>query len=199
MKAFIFGFLIAVLLCVFLFVWLHRVGTAPRHNATGPDGLYRNALEKSRELAANPPVDGEQEKAWIAGVETAFSPFTPESAQKNFPLAYAEELYFRDAFHLFTDLEKMTAYMVKSAEMSPGVTFDFSPVVRHGIDFYLPWVMVLPAKDGGEPQRSLGISHLRFNEEGKVIFHQDYWDSADVLVPRVPVANGLVELVRRRF
>ena len=48
-------------------------------------------------------------------------------------------------------------------------------------------------------QQSMGVSHLRFDAEGKVIFHHDYWDSADVLVPRVPIANGLIELVRRRF
>jgi hypothetical protein len=155
-------------------------------------------LKKTAELAVE-PSDAEQEKAWIEKVQYPFTPFTPEQTKTYFPLAYADELYFRDAFHTYTDFQIMLDYMVKSAEMSPGVTFEFSPVVRNGIDFHLPWIMVLPSKDGGEPQKSLGMSHLRFNAEGKVIFHQDYWDSADVLVPKVPVANGIIELVKRRF
>lgn len=199
MKAFFLGMLTLLILFVLLFAYLHRLGRSPRHNASGPDARYLEWLAKSAERAADPPVGGEEEKNWVEKVKKAFSPFTPEIAAENFPRAYAEALYFRDAFHVYTDRDALMAYMVKSAEMSPGVIFEFSPVVRHGIDFYLPWVMVLPSKTGGDPQRSLGISHLRFNEGGQVIFHQDYWDSADVLVPRVPVANGLIELVRRQF
>ncbi|MDF3129199.1 hypothetical protein P0Y35_08335 [Kiritimatiellaeota bacterium B1221] len=199
MKPFFFGCIFATLCFILLFIWLHQVGKSPRHHATGVTEAYKEALSTSASLAENPEVGGAQEREWIANVEKAFHPFTPEGAAKYFPLAYAETLYFRDAFHHYTDLETMVAYMVKSAEMSPGVTFEFSPVVRSGIDFYLPWVMVLPSKNGGEAQRSVGVSHLRFNAQGKVIFHQDYWDSADVLVPKVPVANGLIELVRRRF
>ena len=198
MRAFIFGMFFMFILLLVLFIYLHQIGADPRHNATGPNALYVEWLEKTAALAAVP--DGQaQETAWIEKVQNAFSPFTPEGTQKNFPTAYAEEMYFRDAFHTYTDRETMVEYMVKSAEMSPGVTFEFSPVVRDGIDFYLPWIMIFPAKEGQDPMRSLGISHLRFNQDGQVIFHQDYWDSADVLVPKVPVANGIIELVKRRF
>ncbi|WFB36418.1 hypothetical protein P3T73_01395 [Kiritimatiellota bacterium B12222] len=199
MKYFILGMLTTLFLFGVLFVYLSKWGAKPRHDATSPQPLYEDWLVQSEQMAADPERGSVDEKAWIQKVERAFSPFTPESAQQYFPLAYAEKFYFRDAFHVFTERDEMVAYMVSSAEMSPGVTFDFSPVARRGIDFYLPWVMVLPSKSGGEPQRSVGLSHLRFNAEGQVIFHQDYWDSADVLVPKVPVANGLIELVRRRF
>ncbi len=199
MKLFFFGFILSTLLFVGLFVWLTRVGKTPRHNATAPTEAYLQALAQSAGKAVNPAPGSDEEAAWISKVEKAFSPFTAEGAAAHFPIAYAEELYFRDAFHTYTDRKTLVDYMVKSAGMSPGVTFEFSPVVRNGIEFYLPWVMVLPAKDGGGAQRSLGVSHLRFNEQGQVIFHQDYWDSADVLVPKVPVANGLIELVKRRF
>lgn len=198
MKAFIFGLLSMLFLFAVLFIYLQQVGSNPRHNAAGPNALYKEWLDKTAEIAAEPRGNAE-EKAWVEKVQNAFHPFTPETTQKNFPLAYAEEIYFRDAFHTYTDRKAMVDYMVKSAEMSPGVTFEFSPVVRSGIDFYLPWIMVLPAEEGEDPLRSLGMSHLRFNKEGKVIFHQDYWDSAHVLVPKVPVANGIIELVKRRF
>jgi hypothetical protein len=142
-------------------------------------------------MAVSPSPEDLQ--AWTQKVQDAFTPFEPERAAENFPRAYAETFYFRDAFHQYTDLEKMTDYMVRTAESSPGVTFTFQPPIQSGIDVILPWTMVL--KD----QKSMGVSYLRFNSAGKVIFHQDYWDSADVLVPKVPVANGIIELVRRQF
>jgi len=188
-----------LILLIGLFAWLHHFGTTPRHEATGTNALYLEHLARSAESAVNPPPGSEEEKMLVLKVMNAFHPFSYGNVTLKFPEAYAETFYFRDAFHVFTDRETMVAYMQRTARQSPGVTFEFEPPGRNGIDFYLPWVMVLPASDGGEPQRSVGVSRLRFNKEGLVIFHQDYWDSADVLVPRVPVANGIIEFVRRRF
>jgi hypothetical protein len=182
-----------------LFAGLHHFGTSPRHDAAGTNPLYLEHLARSAESAVNPPPGSDAERALVQKVTSAFHPFTYGNVTLKFPEAYAGTFYFRDAFHVFTDRDTMVAYMQRTARQSPGVTFEFEAPGRNGIDFYLPWVMVLPAREGGEPQRSVGVSRLRFNEDGQVIFHQDYWDSADVLVPRVPVANGIIELVRRRF
>lgn len=195
MKA-VFALLILLTGC---FVWLHYFGKSPRHDATGTDELYLEHLARSAELAVNPAPGSEEEQALVQKVKNAFNPFSYGNVTLKFPEAYAETFYFRDAFHVFTDRETMVAYMQRTAQQSPGVTFEFEEPGRNGIDFYLPWVMVLPGSEGEAPQRSVGLSRLRFNEDGRVIFHQDYWDSADVLVRRVPVANGLIELVRRRF
>jgi len=188
---------IALLFLVFFL--LHRVGVSPRHDATRPNAEYAAHLARSAELAVDPPAGSDEEENMVARVRRAFTPFDPGNIRAHFPVAYAQEFYFRDAFHSFTERDAMVEYMMKTALQSPGVTFEFEPPARRGIDFYLPWVMVIPDPKGGEAQRSIGVSRLRFNAQGKVIFHQDYWDSADVLVPRVPVANGLIELVRRRF
>lgn len=199
MKMFLFGFLVAVLAFVALFAWLNHLGSSPRHDGSGPTADYLDALSWTAEVAIDPPVGSEQEQACIDGVVACFAVWKPEVVAEAFPKYYAERLYFRDAFHAFTDLETMLEYMIRSATQNPTCTFTFEPVIRKGIDFYLPWTMVLPDQDGGEPQLSMGFSHLRFNGDKQVIFHQDFWDSADVLVPRVPVANGLIEAVRRTF
>jgi len=197
MKAFFLGMFVCFFLFMMLFMYLNKVGKDPRHDATGENELYTEWEEKTRARAVVPSE--EQLEAWTTKVREAFTPFEAERAAENFPKAYDEDFYFRDAFHLYTDLQEMTDYMVKTAEASPGVTFTFRPAIQNGIDIILPWTMILPSKDGGDAQKSLGVSHLRFSPEGKVIFHQDYWDSADVLVKRVPIANGIIELVRRQF
>lgn len=190
---------LATFLFLLLFLWLNMLGQNPRHDATGDNALYLEWLEKTAQQAANPEPGGVEEREWVQRVKDAFHPFDVENVTRNFPAAYAENFYFRDAFHVFTEREAMVDYMRATALQSPGVTFEFGTPAREGVDVYLPWIMVLPDRGGGDPQRSLGVSRLRFNEQGQVIFHQDYWDSADVLVKRVPVANGLIEAVRRRF
>lgn len=199
MKLFLAGAISTLFLMLVLFMFLHRLGKSPRHNATGPNALYREWLDRSASKAAVFSPGSPELEAAVGRVRDAFTPFTVEQVSAGFPAAYADTFYFRDAFHTYTDLDTMLDYMVKSAEMSPGVTFEFSAPRVDDMDVLLPWTMVLPDKAGGDPQKSIGLTRLRFNEEGKVIFHQDYWDSADVLVPKVPVANGLIEAVRRRF
>lgn len=188
-----------IFILIGLFVCLHHVGKLPRHDASGTNALYLQHLASSAEIAVNPPPGSDQARALVKKVMGAFHPFSYGNVTLKFPEAYAETFYFRDAFHVFTDRATLVEYMQRTAQQSPGVTFEFEEPGRNGIDFYLPWVMVLPTSGAGEAQRTIGMSRLRFNEQGLVVFHQDYWDSADVLVPKVPVANGLIELVRRRF
>lgn len=189
MKGFLIGFAIATTFWIALFVWLHAKGRSPAFEATKPGEPYQAAKDRPGTI----PPDGKAEE-WIAGVRNAFTPFEADRAAEYFPKVYAEDFYFRDAFHAYTNRDELVAYMVRSAEMSPGVTFRFEEATWDGPEAWLPWVMVL-----ANGQESIGVSRFRFNEEGQVIFHQDYWDSADVLVRRVPVANGIIELVKKRF
>ena len=39
----------------------------------------------------------------------------------------------------------------------------------------------------GELTRSIGMSHLRVGADGRILLHQDYWDSASGLFEHVPV------------
>ena len=80
-------------------------------------------------------------------------------------------------------------------------TFDFESPVIDGEDVYLRWTMNVNLKRDKPDRvdRAIGMSHLRFNDEGKVIFQQDYWDPTDVLYRRIPVANWLIGKVKERL
>ncbi|MCM8594184.1 nuclear transport factor 2 family protein [Accumulibacter sp.] len=42
-----------------------------------------------------------------------------------------------------------------------------------------------------------GASHLRFDAEGRVTWHRDYWDAAEELYARLPVIGWLMRALRR--
>lgn len=165
MKAFFLGVFVCFFLFMMLFMYLHRVGGSPRHDASGPNDTYQEWEAKTREVAVVPSA--EQLPVWIGRVQDAFTPFEKQRAAEYFPKAYADSFYFRDAFHLYTEIEPMTQYMVDTATEPPTepVTFTFWPLVMDGINVMLPWTMIL--NDG---QQSMGVSHLRFDADGKVIF-----------------------------
>jgi hypothetical protein len=42
-----------------------------------------------------------------------------------------------------------------------------------------------------------GVSHLKFDADGKVNFHRDYWDTAEELYMKVPLIGSLMRSLRR--
>lgn len=42
-----------------------------------------------------------------------------------------------------------------------------------------------------------GISHLRFDDDGKVNNHRDYWDTGEELYAKLPLIGGAVRLLQR--
>jgi hypothetical protein len=91
--------------------------------------------------------------------------------------------------------------MLRSTEPLRRCWFDFEPPIRHGSDYYLRWTMNVNLKSEPEDQvaQALGMSHLRFDAKGKVIFQQDYWDPTDVLYSRIPLAGWLIRKVKQRL
>ncbi len=51
----------------------------------------------------------------------------------------------------------------------------------------------------GRIARSVGISHLRFDTEGKIILHKDFWDAAGGLYEYLPVLGGVMRWIKSRL
>ncbi|MGE5469873.1 MAG: nuclear transport factor 2 family protein [Bacteroidota bacterium] len=49
----------------------------------------------------------------------------------------------------------------------------------------------------GRAQVMRGVSHLRFDADGKVNYHRDYWDAAEELYMKLPVLGTLMRGLRR--
>ena len=44
--------------------------------------------------------------------------------------------------------------------------------------------------------QSIGISHLRFNADNKIIVHQDYWDSMQGFYQHLPIIGGVLRWIK---
>lgn len=44
-----------------------------------------------------------------------------------------------------------------------------------------------------------GIAHLRFDSEGRVAFHRDYWDAAEELYSKLPFMRAMMRVLQRRL
>ena len=137
----------------------------------------------------------------LKAVTDLFSDYTEANLVANIEQVYAKEVYFRDAFKQLNSAAEIREYMVAGLEPLEGCEFVFNNIARVGGDFYLDWTMRLDFKKTptGTWEESIGMTRMRFNSEGKVIFHQDYWDPTDIVYTRIPIAKQLIGYVKKKL
>lgn len=125
-----------------------------------------------------------------------FKVYTADAIHRGIRNVYASDAYFADPFTGHRGIDEIEKYFVDSTEPIQDCVFEVQqPAVRDG-NYYFRWIMRLHIKrNPKELIEALGMSHVRFDPEGKVIFQQDYWDTG-LLMAKIPVLGWGVRKVR---
>ncbi len=189
---------VCFLLVMVISVLILQGGCASPSPITHLSPAYVDGLASS---ARAQHADPETAARGIEAVKALFENYSTNSILEYADKVYAESLYFRDGFREMTNRTDLIKYLVHGAEPLRTCTFQFDQVMNDDYDYYLRWVMrvSLPSDPEGYFDEAVGMSHMRFNTDGQVIFHQDYWDPTDVLYRRIPMASGLIRIVKDRL
>ncbi|WP_158083140.1 nuclear transport factor 2 family protein [Methyloprofundus sedimenti] len=114
---------------------------------------------------------------------------------------YAESLYFNDTLVTIDNREELIKYLEQTQQEVESMSLEVIQVFSKDEDVFVQWKMQTEFTIMGKHSNvnSIGISHLRFNEEGKIILHQDYWDSTNGFFQHIPVIGGLILWVKNRL
>ena len=108
------------------------------------------------------------------------------------------DAYLNDTLAAVEGAAAIEAYFARSLESATALRVRFLDTARSGADYYIRWEMLVEASglNGGKPVVSYGVSQLRFDAEGRVLVHKDFWDAATGLHEQLPVVGSLVRRVR---
>lgn len=161
---------------------------------------YRKALDgvaPSGLVAGSPGEEAalERFKGFLKGIGDK------KFIQENTLKAYAADAYLDDTLVVHHGAAEIQAYFIKTSETMTSFQVTIDDVARSGEDYYVRWTMIFsaPALSSGTPVHSVGISQVRFNRDGKVEFHRDFWDSGKNFYAHLPVVGGAVGFVRKRL
>lgn len=114
---------------------------------------------------------------------------------------YAEEVFFDDTLKTLRGVEAVEEYLAASAAAVDQGTVEFVDLVAAQGNYYFRWVMTLRFRRfaRGEEKRSVGMTHVRFDAAGKVVLHQDYWDSARGLWDHVPALGWMLRRAKSQL
>ena len=151
------------------------------------------SLEKAVEVA-------KAEAAIKATVERfigVFSRYSQKEIARVIPEMYEDKAFLNDRIHSVRGNENIATYFNGTFDKVDKAKFDIHEVYYGKSDAVLRWTMVLYISEGDEPMMFQGMSQLRFNGDGKIIFHQDYWDFSE-FVSDIWGIGGIINFIKSK-
>ena len=110
---------------------------------------------------------------------------------------YAPDARFKDPFNEATGtvaIRRIFAHMFAATEAPRFVVTD---CIEQGEQAMLGWTFHFVLR--GRALTVRGVTHLRFDADGRVVLHRDYWDAAEELYEKLPLLGGVMRLIKRRL
>lgn len=111
---------------------------------------------------------------------------------------YADAARFKDPFNDVQGVKAIRAIFEHMYRELGDPRFEVTAVVGAGDQAFLTWDFRFHHPRLRGEQLIRGATHLRFDADGRVSLHRDYWDAAEELYEKLPVIGTLVRLLRRR-
>ena len=131
----------------------------------------------------------------------AMSDLKREDSADRLKNAYAESLYFNDTVHTYDNRDQLIEYLLETANRVESINVEIQDVATNNNDYYVRWVMRMRFEVSGDmvESTSIGMSHIRLDDDGKVCLHQDYWDGVNGLYRHIPVVGYLIRKVQSKM
>lgn len=125
-----------------------------------------------------------------------YETFTP-AALPGLDQLYAPDARFKDPFNEVAGtaaIRRIFAHMFATTEAP---RFEVTDCIEQGEQAMLGWAFHFALR--GRTLTVRGVTHLRFDADGRVVLHRDYWDAAEELYEKLPLLGGLMRAIRRRL
>lgn len=120
-------------------------------------------------------------------------------------LARIEELYapgfvVEDPFHRFDgDFRAMRAYFERILNAFAFSKFTVEDIATGNDGSYVRWRWDWQRKSSDPVRTVPGVTHLRFDATGKIVWHRDLFDAAQGVYEAIPVVGGVLRAIKQRF
>lgn len=127
-----------------------------------------------------------------------YQTLTPDGVSR-FDHFYAADAYFKDPFNEVRGIDAIRRIFAHMFAQVSEPRFVVTERIVDAGGAVLVWEFCYRVRlwGGGETQIMRGVSHLRFDADGKVCHHRDYWDAAEELYMKLPAVGLLMRGLRR--
>jgi len=159
---------------------------------------YDEALAQSAPLAVDYSANPQAQQAVLDRLAEYFASMTPASVREHTARIYAPDAVLYDNLAVVTGVAAIEEYFVKATTEADGLKVEFRQISNSGYDYYIRWEMAIESEalSPDAPIVSYGVTHFRFDDNGRVLLHRDFWDASTGLYEYLPWVGALLERLR---
>jgi steroid delta-isomerase len=159
---------------------------------------YERVLEQTDQEAVVFKAGEAAEQAALSLLERYFADMTRESVTELTARVYAPNAWLYDNLGIIKGADAVEAYFVQSLDNADAISVEFLQTSVAAPDYFVRWRMTIATDslNNGEPLVSYGMSQFRFDAQGRVLVHRDFWDAGTGIYEYLPVLGGLVKRAR---
>lgn len=110
---------------------------------------------------------------------------------------YAPDARFKDPFNEVVGIDAIRRIFEHMFTTTEAPRFVVTEAIEQGGQAMLGWEFRFALR--GRALTVRGVTHLRFDADGRVALHRDYWDAAEELYEKLPLIGAMMRGLRRRL
>ena len=149
-------------------------------------------------LTLLPPQPGSEIDQRIDNFIKLYNHLEKNSVARETKNTYAESIYFNDTLVTINNRQELIKYLEQTQQQIQSLSFSVLNVFEKDNDLLVQWKMRTEFEILGQQSdiETIGISHLRFDQHGKITLHQDYWDSTHGFFQHIPMIGGILQWIK---
>jgi steroid Delta-isomerase len=117
---------------------------------------------------------------------------------------YAPDAYFKDPFNEVKGIKSIETIFSHMFVQVKNPRFEvLSSIQGQGEqknEAFLVWLFYWQQNAQGKYSAPIrGSSHVKFNDDGQVIYHRDYWDAAEELYETLPLLGTVMRFLKKKL
>lgn len=163
--------------------------------------VYRTLSENHEKSASSGAEKQDLSRQTFADFIQAHADLKAPDMAQRIEAAYSESLYFNDTLKTLTSRDSLVDYLKQTAERVDYNRVQIQEIIQSGDNYYVRWTMQTGFTVFGRSVEtdSIGMSHIRLDDQGKINFHQDFWDNTEGLFRHLPVVGYLIGKTKQRL
>lgn len=159
---------------------------------------YERALARTAPLAVACEPGSERQQAAFDRLQAYFTDMSAASVREQTAMVYAPDAYLNDTLVGIDGAARIQAYFGHTMQATRVLNVRFLDRAPSGIDCFVRWEMRVEHDSlaGGEPILTYGVTQFRFDKEGRVLLHKDFWDSGTGMYEQLPYLGRIIARVR---
>lgn len=181
----------------FLLAILYGCGGVPPLSPEAMDASYEQAL--GRTAGRSVVLDGPAAAAQMERLQEFFaSSMNASGVREGVAGLYADDAYLNDNLVALESAAQIADYFAATMTRVSSVRVELLGMANTGPDYFVRWQMTIesPQLRDGAPLKSYGVTHFRFDGEGRVLLHRDFWDAGTGLYEHLPIVGSILRRIR---